>query len=414
MAGLSDRRLCRCLRALCLSAALGVWVAAYGQSALTVTQSLAEQDGACVVTGLGTDALADVPIDAAPEGREERIAALEDAGLTVFVATGHNVLAIADLRLDPEADPSQDPFVSGSRLLAALPAGVWDEQQTAAATTEVLRFALEALPAQAEYVKQFLGADADLGPGLYGRLTWVTRRWARDDTAMPATIGPALFPSPYFREPPIVTPDGGSGVGRELLWVLWAHSRSPWAEAACPPIPEGDTALDEVLKAAAKTNGPTLKVHPSVGMVGDRTVFIRGQPSSLGSLVWALGISGDVSCRALGGTPPAGGEVFHTLRPGHLETYELALLLPAQGYVSPHHAPAFAAMLAGSDYGRIVPIHACWPIAELPPIYAWGLGASEREGKVSALWVRYVLLDVVRVGPGGDEIPVRSVKLPII
>jgi len=213
----------------------------------------------------------------------------------------------------------------------------------------------------------------------------------RDDSAEAASITRPRGWNWFYRHPPFGPLAQQGDSFRSLLWGLWDQSGTEWAVRPCPDIPQGQIDLERALDAACEGSEGCLVVDESVDLRADAPLYIAGQPSSLGVLVWALQVCAGVMCRTTQDVPDV-GQVSYPVRidepgPGYWCS------APGRGYVSPRLTQFGRAMLQRTDYGGLIPLHAQWKLSDLPLMYTWTYAANEEQAspdQLSLIWLRTV------------------------
>jgi hypothetical protein len=389
-------------------------------SAFDVVQALKNEDGYCVVSGLSRAELEETSAETSAADLEGHMLALEGCGLTAFEAAGRDLIALVDMRPGRKPPEAADRTVLGSHLLALLPDSVLAAQADAGRATNPpnprFPFADQSGAAR-QLVSHLLAsgraaqrAEDELsldGDSLFGRVSMRTRIIRRDDATVPASVEETPFLTWYFREPPMVLDPHLRSPGRHMLWFLWGHDETAWAQAPCPEFPSGDTTVSSVLAAVAGSPNAALTVDDTVEGVGDQPLYLTGQARSLGALMWALQVCAGLTCGTLEGDPPV-AEVRYESRPRPM-ALDYLCALPGRGYISPQHTELGKALLTGGDYGRIIPLGAWWRLLDLPLIYSWAFAHDRDDAEsLSLLWAHYIELIVTapadaRHGPIEEE-----------
>ncbi len=409
-------RACTFSPCLLVAAALANGVcSAQTTTALALVSALARDHGYCVVSPLLGRELGEVTVAGHADDSTAIIGLLEQAGLSVYTAGDSPLAVVCDQRPGRKGASDATPLVLASEFLATLPASVIQSQREAVRSTtppSLPHFPLADLSQNVHEAAgrwlAALGKPQALSSDVCGRIQWCTNRLLRVERDGHRSLTSPSMQSTLFREPPIALGAGGQLSSFELPWALWEHAEAPWATRPCVVVPQGDTNLKTILTAVRECS-PGLRLHPSTEFANDLQVSVAGQPPSVGSLVWALGMCTGLGCRELA-TGAQEAEVFYTLRPGSHDE-KAAWLLPSRGFISPLKTELGQALLEANDCERIVPLHASWRLEDLPAIYWWGLDMAEPPAGGSLLWVSYV--NVGLVGPKGAYV-LDSHDLPLM
>jgi hypothetical protein len=354
-------------------------------TAADLVKRLAAETNATVICAGSPEELAQA-VPPAAGGTAERLAA---AGYSTDASGDGKLIVLRKHSAAQDARPAASVLVALSRLIAALS----PEDLKLADKWGYLRCAdlsAKTRPALAETVSllrdryAFQGmevTDTEVPGDLYVNITPTyqkAERWTGPDGAMHLALDDNY--SSLFAFPPLGLPAEAKSLAGSPLWWLWPYAADDWAKRPVA-LPARASTVGQLAEAATRDGKAKLLLGPESQGLAEMPVYVAGDQSDLGHVLWALELlTGRVFQPDT--TDPLVITVLPAFAPvprggARRPNSPVSELLEAldSGYIAPLRTEAGRVLLqlsAEGDMGR--PLNVAWRAADLPNVYSLACG----------------------------------------